>query len=105
MKETPVNKQLLSVLELDKILDAAARLAVSDRTACEIRAMRPSGDLNEIRTSLRETAEMSDAIRFDEPVPIHGIRDHAAIKFGKLDTVLHITAFPTTFEGVSFPSD
>ena len=32
-----------------------------------------------------------------------GFSDHAAIIFGKPNTILHITAFPTTVEGTAFP--
>ncbi|MBA7650345.1 Galactokinase [subsurface metagenome] len=32
-----------------------------------------------------------------------GCSDHAAIIFGKPDTILHITAFPTMVEGAAFP--
>jgi N-acetylgalactosamine kinase len=34
-----------------------------------------------------------------------GCSDHAAIIFGKSDTILHITAFPTVVEGTVFPRD
>ena len=79
MNNTIIDENILSVLELNKILDAAAKLAVSERTATNIRAMRPSSDVEKIRICLRETSEMSEAIRFGDPVPIQGIRDHSAV--------------------------
>ncbi len=80
MKKQSCNERVLTILELDKILDAAAKLSVSKRTGENIRSVRPISNLDDIRRSMRETEELSEAIRYDEPVPIYGFHDFSSVE-------------------------
>ncbi|MDZ7289201.1 MAG: endonuclease MutS2 [candidate division KSB1 bacterium] len=72
---TAITRDALSLLELDKILEQIAGVALSPISAEEIRALQPLSDANQIQRNLDEVTEMRAILDFDEIFPLNYLPD------------------------------
>ncbi|HHM23519.1 MAG TPA: endonuclease MutS2 [Bacteroidetes bacterium] len=68
-------KQLYSSLEFDRILEIVSGYAACRLGKQRVLALEPIADRDRLSLRLREVAEMTAAVRYDDAFPIHGYRD------------------------------
>jgi len=70
-----IDQHTLDVLEFGKLLRIVESYATSVLGKEEIAKILPSDELEAVRYELKLVSEFVDLIAFDDPVPIHGIKD------------------------------
>ena len=70
-----MNSNIFEILEFDKIISHLTSLAVSPLGKEYIDQLAPCHDLPLIQQKLSEVSELREIIDFDDPFPIHGLKD------------------------------
>lgn len=74
-----MNDRVLHIVEFDKILERLARYAASEVGAACIRDLLPSGDMAEVHSFLRQTAEAEGLLIRGGQNPVEGFEDIRAL--------------------------
>ncbi|MBD3291202.1 endonuclease MutS2, partial [candidate division KSB1 bacterium] len=80
-----MNQYIFETLEFDRIITHLASHADSPLSKERINSLRPLSNINDLDKKLSEVTELRAIIDFDDPFPVHGIRDiRAALKKASL---------------------
>ena len=91
----------LRVLEYPKILERLASMAMTEPGKAAARALRPSGDINEVRRLQQETEEALSAYAYHGGSPMAYFSDVSEyLQLAKVGSTLSMKALLTIAEGL-----